>query len=121
MDSFRTDRPIYLQLVEEIRKRAARGIYSAGHRLPSVRDLGVEMGINPNTAARAYSELEKDGFVVSRRGLGYYITEDEGRLSSERRLLAEAARERFLKEIWDLELSTNELDDLTRTLREELE
>lgn len=121
MSDFRADRPIYLQLVDEVRKRSARGVYLPGQRLPSVRDFALEMGVNPNTVARAYSLLEQDGFVFTRRGLGCFITEDAERLSAERRRLAERARERFIREIWELELAPKELDDLTRTLREELE
>jgi len=79
------------------------------------------MGVNPNTVSRAYAVLEQQGFVFTRRGLGCFVTEEEGRLAKERRRLAESARERFIREIWELELPSADLDELTLTLREELE
>ncbi len=65
--------PIYRQLTEQIRAAIARGRLSANARLPSVRDLSRKLVINPNTVARVYSELERDGLLVSRHGLGVFV------------------------------------------------
>lgn len=65
--------PIYRQLAEQIRAAIARGRLSANARLPSVRDLSRKLVINPNTVARVYSELERDGLLVSRHGLGVFV------------------------------------------------
>ena len=86
-----------------------------------MRNFARDVGVNPNTASRAYSELEQEGFLVTRRGLGCFVTEDGNRLRMERWRLAEGAREQFIKEVWELELSAEQLDELTQTLREELE
>ena len=61
---FENDRPIYLQLVEQLKLAITSGIYPPGERLPSVRDLAVEIKANPNTVQRAYSELEEVAAVV---------------------------------------------------------
>ena len=65
--------PIYRQLVEQIRSAIARGRLTANARLPSVRDLSRRLVINPNTVARVYTELERDGLLVTRHGLGVFV------------------------------------------------
>ena len=97
-------RPIYLQIIEEIKRRTARGEYQAGNQLPSIRDMAQEMEVNPNTIARVYSELEREGFIVTRRGQGSFITEEQTRIENERLKLAESATERFMKEIQSLDM-----------------
>ena len=98
-------RPIYLQIMEEIKKRTVRGQYNSGAKLPSVREFAKEMEVNPNTIARVYTELEHEGFIVTRRGHGSFITDETGRIEEERRKLADEATSRFLKEIIDIELN----------------
>ncbi len=98
-------RPIYLQIMEEIKKRTVRGQYKSGAKLPSVREFAKEMEVNPNTIARVYTELEREGFIVTRRGHGSFITDETGRIEEERRKLADEATSRFLKEIIDIELN----------------
>ncbi len=73
---FQSDRPIYTQLVEQIKLRIISGIYKPGDKLPSVRDFAQEASVNPNTMQRALAELEKDGLVYSQRTSGRFITED---------------------------------------------
>lgn len=71
-----TDRPIYLQLMEQIQLSILSGIYRPGSRLPSVRDLSQEASVNPNTMQKALSELERTGLIFSQRTSGRFITED---------------------------------------------
>ncbi|MCI8388666.1 MAG: GntR family transcriptional regulator [Clostridiales bacterium] len=86
---FTSDRPIYLQIVEELKRRILIGQYMPGERLPSVRDLAVECAVNPNTILRAVSELEALGLVTGQRTAGKSITDDTARIES---LRAEIAR-----------------------------
>lgn len=65
--------PIYRQLAEQIRSAIARGRLQASARLPSVRDMSRRLVINPNTVARVYTELERDGLLVTRHGLGVFV------------------------------------------------
>ena len=81
--------PIYQQLVQQVREHVARGDLAPASRLPSVRELSRELVVNPNTIARAYAELESEGLVVSRPGMGVFIANAQPELTR-------AARERRL-------------------------
>ena len=67
--------PIYRQLVGQIREAVARGRLKAEERLPSVRDLSRQLVINPNTVARVYTELEREGILNTRPGLGVFVAQ----------------------------------------------
>lgn len=83
--------PIYLQVMEQIRYLVASGGLRPGDELPPIRALAEQLLINPNTVARAYRELEREGVLVSRRGAGTYVAD---RTSP----LAQGVRERALEE-----------------------
>ncbi|SRR5579872_483060 len=68
--------PIYLQLIEQVKRSVALGVLSAGERLPTVKQLATELTINPNTVARAYRELERDGVIETSVGRGSFIRGD---------------------------------------------
>ena len=72
-----TDKPVYLQLVEQIQAGIISGSYRTGDKLPSVRDLASEAMVNPNTMQRAMTELERNGLVYTNRTAGRFITSDE--------------------------------------------
>ena len=82
--------PIYRQLGEQIRLAIARGRLQPNARLPSVRDLSRRLVINPNTVARVYTELERDGLLVTRHGLGVFVAQPGSDLTKK------ARRERLL-------------------------
>jgi len=67
--------PVYLQLKEQILHAISRGSLKIGDQLPTVREVAVDLSINPNTVNRAYAELERDGYLTSRRGRGTFIAE----------------------------------------------
>ena len=75
-ETFNPNIPIYLQLIESIKRRIVSGELLPGQRLPSVRDLAQTYAVNPNTAQRALSELARDGLVYSERTAGRFITND---------------------------------------------
>lgn len=70
---YRDSRPIYLQLVDRLRREILEGILGEGERLPSVRELAAQLAINPNTIQRAYRELEAQDWVVSIPGKGTFV------------------------------------------------
>ena len=80
--------PIYTQLVQQMKSGIASGEYSPGSRMPSVRDLAMEAGVNPNTMQRALAELERNGLVFTERTSGRFITEDNKLLAGLRSDLA---------------------------------
>lgn len=71
-----SERPVYIQLIEQIQAGIISGYYNLGDKLPSVRELAAQAGVNPNTMQRALSELEQTGLVYSHRTSGRYITSD---------------------------------------------
>lgn len=74
---FNDNSPIYLQVIEELKRQTITGKLPLGSKLPSTRELALMFKINPNTAARVYTEMESMGFCFTKRGLGTFITEDE--------------------------------------------
>ncbi|WP_352419227.1 GntR family transcriptional regulator [Proteiniborus sp.] len=71
-----SERPVYIQLIEQIQAGIISGYYNLGDKLPSVRELATEAGVNPNTMQRALAELEQTGLVYTNRTSGRYITSD---------------------------------------------
>ena len=84
--------PIYRQIIDQVRGGVARGALGAGDQLPTVRQLSVDLAINPNTVARAYRELELGGLVETHQGTGTFISAQKLRGS-------EAERSRQLAQI----------------------
>src|SRR5579871_3076585 len=102
--------PIYEQLGRQIREGIARGDLRPEAKLPSVRELSRELVVNPNTIARAYLELEREGFVVSRPGLGVFVERPKPELTRTARMrqLVELL-DKFLTEAVHLGFSADEV------------
>lgn len=83
------DRPIWVQLIEQLTRRIVSGEYPPGARVPSVRDLAAEAGVNPNTMQRALSGLEERGLLVAQRNIGRFVTQDAALIVRMRQELAE--------------------------------
>ena len=106
--------PIYLQVAEKIGQRIISGEYPPGGKLPPVRELAEEAGVNPNTMQRAMNELENEGLVYAQRTSGRFITEDTARIAKARREAAQRSVRKFLGEMSGLGLSENEISALVR-------
>lgn len=76
--NFKSNIPIYLQIIDEIKTNIITGALPLGSKLPSSRELALQYQINPNTAARVYNEMESIGLSYTRRGIGTFVTEDSG-------------------------------------------
>jgi len=70
------NRPMYLQIMEQIKQRIAVGDWPAGQSIPSIRQLAVDIGVSVITIKRAYLELEREGVIVTRQGKGCFVTSD---------------------------------------------
>ncbi|HZP06082.1 MAG TPA: GntR family transcriptional regulator [Terracidiphilus sp.] len=70
------NRPMYLQIMEQIKQRIAVGDWVAGQSIPSIRQLAVDIGVSVITIKRAYLELEREGVIVTRQGKGCFVTSD---------------------------------------------
>ena len=91
-----TNAPIYSQLIYNLKLAIVAGQYSPGDRMPSVRDMAMEAGVNPNTMQRALQELERDGLVFSQRTSGRFVTEEKSMIDDAKRSLAEEQIRSFL-------------------------
>lgn len=74
--NFNTEKPIYLQIVDVICDRILSGELKGGDRVPSVREYGADIGVNPNTMMRSYEKLTADGIIFNKRGIGYFLADD---------------------------------------------
>ena len=94
--SFQADTPIYTQLVARLQEQIVSGAYPPGSKLPSVRDLAADAGVNPNTVQRAFAELERLGLIYTQRTSGKFVTEDAAAIDAARRALAEGQTPQYL-------------------------
>lgn len=106
-------RPIYVQIMDEVRRGLVLGTLKPEDALPSVRQLAADLRVNPNTVAQAYRELEREGVVYVRRGQGTFIT-DASTNGTERRALARGVAERALVDAHRNGIGADELVDAVR-------
>ena len=120
---FSNDAPIYSQLIEQVKVGIVSGAFPPGERLPSVRDLAVEAGVNPNTMQRALTELERDGLVYSQRTAGRFVTEDTEMIRTAKEELAHRQIKGFLTAMFRLGYEKAEILSLVdrENVGEELE
>lgn len=94
---YRDRRPIYEQLIANIRSLVLRGLLAPDEQLPSVRALAADLGINPNTIQKAYTELERQGLIYSTPGRGSFVCSDPAALRQGEQADAMAGVERALQ------------------------
>ena len=116
---FRSDLPIYSQLVEQIKLGIVSGNLLPGERLMSVRDMATEAGVNPNTMQRALQELERDGMVYSQRTAGRFVTENMQVIERAKKKFAEEQIRSFLEAMKKLGYQWEEILSLLREKEEE--
>ena len=102
--------PIYLQLINQVKRATASGLMKTGDQMPSVRELAMELTVNPNTIAKAYQELERAGIIKTLRGVGTFVAEKEVKIVYEERVKAiMTAIEKVIVEAHHLGFSNDEL------------
>lgn len=84
MQEFQASKPIYEQIADRIKRQIIRQELMPGDKLPSVREMAVQSGVNPNTVQRTYTELERDQIVETKRGQGTFVTMDQSILNKMR-------------------------------------
>lgn len=94
-----SNRPIYVQIAEQVQLDIISGIYQPGTKLPSVRELAAQAKVNPNTMQKALAELEHSGLVHSQRTSGRFITEDQGMIQQLKENLATSQIREFLEKM----------------------
>ena len=93
---FDNKKPIYLQIMERIKLQIVSHTLEPNQQLPTVREFAAEAGVNPNTIQRALSELEREGFVYSKRTTGRFVTENQELIAQSRKQLSEEELEHFI-------------------------
>lgn len=112
--NFSNDLPIYSQLIGQIKVGIVSGVFPPGERLPSVRDLATEAGVNPNTMQRALAQLEQAGLAESNRTAGRLVTQDQGVIEAARRAEAQGIIRRYLESMNELGYSPEEAVELLK-------
>lgn len=118
--NFNDERPIYLQLMEQIQLRIISGVYKVGEKLPSVREMASDASVNPNTMQKALTELERTGLVYTQRTSGRFITEDSTMIKDIRNGLAKEQMEKFLYSMEKIGYSKHETIELIEILSKEM-
>ena len=116
-----SERPIYAQIMERITMDILSGIYAPGAKLPSVRDLAQEAGVNPNTMQKALSELERTGLLFSQRTSGRFITEDLAMIEKTKEDLASIQIKEFLEKMEHIGFTKESTIQLIEKMRREEE
>ena len=109
---FKTELPIYLQVMTHIKRDIITGVIHPGEKLPSVRDLALQYTINPNTASRVYRELEAENICFTRRGMGTFVTEDTERINRMKRETAQELIQQFMEGMAHLGFTCDETMNL---------
>ncbi len=113
------DRPIYAQIVEIIQLRIISGRYPVGGKLPSVRELAAEAGVNPNTMQKAFMELERSGLITTMRTSGRVVTEDETMIREVKEEIAKQEIMNFFKKMREIGFSQEQTLDLAKSVYKE--
>lgn len=101
--------PVYIQILQDIRQRIVSGYWPPGMRIPPVRELSLELGVNPNTAQRSLSELEREGLVFAERTSGRYITTDTQLIQETQSQMAAESTQRFYRQMRALGYSSAQI------------
>ena len=86
--NYNTNQSIFIQIAERICDRVLSGNYKADSRIPSVRELAVEMEVNPNTVMRSFERLQANEIIYNKRGIGYFVASD-----AERKIVSDSEKE----------------------------
>jgi DNA-binding transcriptional regulator YhcF (GntR family) len=103
--------PIYRQIILQFSQAFVRGNIQPGERIPSIRELSALLKVNTNTVQRVYQEMERDEMINSKRGTGYFFTEDRKMIEKTRRDLAQESLNRFVEEMRALGCADTEILD----------
>ena len=115
----RADRPVYLQLVEHLQTAVVTGEYPPGSRIPPVRKLAGQAGVNPNTMQRALAELETQGLVETHRTSGRTVTENRQTVEDMKQALARGCAGEYVKNMGRLGISQPEAARMAAEYKEE--
>lgn len=106
---FEASKPIYMQIAEQVYRQIVRGDIKPGDKLPSVREMAIQSGVNPNTIQRTYSEMERVGVVETRRGQGTFVIEQNDIVTQLKQQMQWEMITSFVSSMQELGLSKQEM------------
>lgn len=106
--------PVYEQIKRAIKIAILSKRLEEGSQLMSIRELALKLQINPNTIIKVYTQLEMEGFVISRPGAGYFVKFDGKKVQKEKRELFEQATDEYISKVMDMGYS---LEDITQEIK----
>ncbi len=109
---FHNEAPIYLQIVDMIKLQIAQGILKPGEQIPSVRELAVTAGVNPNTMQKALAELERDGILYSQRTAGRFVADSVMNIENMRDELSKKYVQQYVNSMQQLGYSHAEMTEV---------
>ena len=114
---FKDNQPIYMQIIDWICDRILRSQWSSDERIPSVRELGMQLAVNPNTVMRAYDKLQSENIIYNRRGIGYFVgSEARGKIHS--RMRADFMNDELCRIFGRMELLSVTMDEVAALYKE---
>ena len=116
---YNTGTPIYLQVINELKKKMVKGELKPGEKMPSSRDLAVAYKVNQNTAARIYREMEMAGYCFTRRGIGTFVSEEENMFQDLKKEMADELLKNFMHEMSGLGYQKNDLSSQIADYKED--
>ena len=108
---FDNDRPIYIQLVEQLKEYIVAGNFKAGEKLPSVREFAMQIKVNPNTVQKALAEIENQKLIYTERTNGKFVTENEELIENVKKELANQKVQKYFQDM--NKLGINKEDAIT--------
>lgn len=109
MIKFNENRPIYIQIIEKVKADIISGKMRGGDKMPSVREFSETFKVNPNTVQRVFTELEREGITYSKRGVGTFVSQEEGFLEKLQTTQAHEFTERFVDEMIAMGLDKSQI------------
>ena len=109
---FENETPIYLQIIDKIKKNIVSGVLSPGSKIPPVRELAIEAGVNPNTMQKALQTLESEGILYSQRTSGRFVAETVD--DSVREKICDEVMKKFTEHMYDLGFSDEDIVKKTK-------
>ncbi|PEQ03316.1 GntR family transcriptional regulator [Bacillus wiedmannii] len=107
--------PIYVQVMEYIKKEIVTGRLVPGNKIPAVRELAGELQVNPNTIQRTFQELEREGITETRRGTGRFVTMNEEKITELRKEMAKELLDNFINGMNNLGFMEEEVLSILRS------
>lgn len=115
---FDNNLPIYIQIIDYLKRKIIIGEIKEGDKLDSVRDMATKLKVNPNTVQRSYGELEREGLLFTQRGMGTFVTEEKENILILKKEMADNLVVNFISDMKDIGFTREDIIDLIKDKEE---